>query len=669
MQHEKWLARIWIWRLFTILVINCHSYDTTFQHKNEMDVAFSVESSARGAAVNLTCLSKECRPKSWTSFVNEQPSYSPEYGINFLPSAQSWWEPGKDDGIVLQEIHEITKSVLITKVFNTWYAFTYAAEMSWWLDQTKPGRIIVMTVRRSGTYGLSPALRTLAGYGSVLAPFAPAHALWIWIFVKGGKTILECVIDNPFPLKTSLATLHGHASLQNSSMFKAVHEHVHVVHARICNTYPALKSVCEYNSFLKMAQGSSATPQLQGGFKINSELIGILVCAGGSIQHLAYTLQSLLNCSLVSKSIIFVAVGTDRRTGIPNSAIISLLTILHLPYKIIQLPLSATSINHHLFQYYKNAWIAAVEAFPKAKYIAFLDEDVEVSRDWLDFLLHSAPVLERDPTVWCVTGVVAHRFLHPDPHIILRALQQPGWGFLLLAKDVKAAIALWPDTSTVSVLYDNFIYQVVGQGRECIYPVVNRARHYGVGVNTLPQLHQLYFLDHVLHSGEKVMLPPPETLVLSMYEERVKAQLKRAIPLARNPCAPGFLIPPPSESGRDFVFYFYLDNLKFAPEWATLAECIGAWPYSTQGMHQGCAELPQAWGGSLWLVGVPYSPYSYYKPPHIPVWHPNNTDEFFEEQSEFIASISLPVNLPNRTFAFGMSDLLQKSKFSEDGTE
>ncbi|XP_068244043.1 protein O-linked-mannose beta-1,2-N-acetylglucosaminyltransferase 1-like [Palaemon carinicauda] len=643
-----------LWRYMVLLALS--SICPASHHKNAVRrLSFELVSSTKGTTLKTYCPLGDCRATSQTriSFVDHtlQPLVNPSEDQDLTTQKQPW-EPGRNDGIVVQVIHEITSEILITKTFNTWNPFTYAKFLVWWLEQVRPGRVITMAIHRSGTAGLGPAIPALVSLGSVLIPYSPPHALWTWIFIKGGKTVLESVTS--YTESMWHANLSSHSYIQKPQPYSSYLENLRTFsHSYICNKCAAIRSVCD-DEYLERNLA-------RGNFKTNIYKTGILLCAGGNIQHLAYTLYRLFSNPEITKSMVLVAVGTDYLTGNPNSFILLLLDILKLNYMIIHVPRGAPSINHHLFQYYRKSWEAAVRTFPEAKYLAFLDEDVEVSSDWFALLMDVAPALEKDSSLWCISGTTAsHRSIHGGPRTLLRALRQPGWGFLLQMSSVKEAVSLWPRDSNISVLYDNFLYTVLAKGRECIYPAISRARHYGVGVNTVPQIHQLYFLDFPLYDGNRVKFPPIDTLTWDTYEKRVMLQLQKAKPITRDPCAPGFLTPSDFDFASDYVFYFYMDSITEAPEWTLLAECVGTWPYSTQGMHRGSVELPQFGRGSLWLVGVPFSPYSALKPLNIPVWKPKFDDDYLNRQMMFIAALYLQSNSNNRTLERSKLELFQK---------
>lgn len=564
------------------------------------------------------------------------------------------------DGIAVVVVNEKSGSVLLRKTFSTWNVFTYAHDLVWWISRVQPGRLVVMTVHRAGTHGIGAALPTLTSLGSLLISYAPPRALWVWVFIAGGRTILETIAPNSKWFYKSYAELYAHSYTElsyhdTSSAVIAKND----LHYDLCEMEAAMGSFCDNHKrkTLSAVQPMHLPPTKESDVAHN---IGVVVCAGGRVQYLANTLTKLLDNDGILRLNILVIIGRDPSNGGPNSSVISLLELLHVKYKVLDIPGDVPSVNHGLFQFYRKAWSTGITTFSGLHYIAFLDEDVEVSRDWLKMLSHFAPTLDTDPSLWCVSGSApGHRNIFPDPQIFLRGFRQPGWGYLFSMAEARSMVSKWPDTSSVSLLYDDFLYRVMSRGRECIFPALSRSHHYGVGVNTVPEIHQLYFLDQPLHNGERVHLPPVEQLTQKQYEKRVKSSLERATPIVRNPCAPGFLVPPSAQDSKHFVFYFLMEDPKNTPEWPTLAECIGAWPYSTQSHHHGCFEVPQPWGGSLWLVGVPYSRYSYLRPSGVPIWKVISQQEL-DLATSFSNSLRIPPKV-NRTLSLAETDLFMKT--------
>ncbi|CAL4129378.1 unnamed protein product [Meganyctiphanes norvegica] len=538
------------------------------------------------------------------------------------------------DGLVMSVFHEDTGEILLTRTFQTWSAYAHAQDLVWWLGRVQTGRLVVLMIKQGGTYGLEAAYPTLRKLGSLLVGHTPPRALWIWIFVNGGQTISETL--HPVTLWWVKPPTRPPISLYTHGIYvKKVNEEntnpedLRVVKNYFCEKHGAMGKICDIS-----------TTQVSPLHAVEKESeFGVVISAGGRVQYLANAIEHLLLCPELTINNIVVALSIDFKSGIPNPSAISLLKSYGIRYSIVNTP-DIPSINHRLFQFYRGVWRVALATFPLSKYLVFLDEDVSVSKTWMYTLLHAAPTLDVDSSLWCISGTgAAHPDIFHDPKVLLRADKQAGWGFLVRADDVHMAVESWPDDSNVSVLYDTYLHFEVGQGRECIYPSMARARHYGVGINTIGYLHQRYFLDLPLYDGPPVQLTPINQLIKDSYEMRIDTRIKSATPITQDPCTKDFLqILFPGSSSQDYILYFILSSTKTVA-WTMLAECLGAWPYNLDGHHNWMWELPQSWGGSLFLVGVPASPYSRYRPKGYTIWPPNNEDSFFDKQERFSQSL------------------------------
>ena len=56
------------------------------------------------------------------------------------------------------------------------------------------------------------------------------------------------------------------------------------------------------------------------------------------------------------------------------------------------------------FQHYKRSLSTTFDTYPKAKAIIILEEDLDVSKDIFDYFSQTLPVLEADPSLYCVSA-------------------------------------------------------------------------------------------------------------------------------------------------------------------------------------------------------------------------------------------------------------------------
>lgn len=564
-------------------------------------------------------------------------------------------------------LNEWTGQILLRKVFPTWNAFSFSDDLLWWLKRIQKGRLVLMFVQKSGTYGLKRAIKYMKECGSLFVEFLPPSGFWIWVWINGGKTLLEAVSSDKRINKDLWTDIFCTLSDAISIHFKSAQKQDRV---KFCQSVEGMGKTCSFGlpdiktsrvinqvSKLKILQNRIRKLFLEPSSKIKptkylkakANEIGIVVCAGSRYQYLNEALQALFNCTEIDRENIIVVVGIDFWTKSPNLKTIALLNMLNLTYHVVlqHLFFSNNKIpaKYLNFMYYKQAWSTAVEVFSTKKYLAFVDEDVAVRGDWMRFILHTAPLLQLDSTLWCITGSAAN-VLGKSSNKLARGWRQVGWGFLLLREEVIKAVQKWPTFPTYSTLFDSWLLKEVTGDRECVFPSISHTHHFGIGLNIIPELHEKYFIDEPLSPGNTFNYTPIKSLIKENYERFVHESVKNAKILKKDPCALGFL--EELDSTSDYVFYFALYNKWDAPEWTFLSECIGTWPYSTHGMHKGSMAIPLQSERILWLVGVPLSPYSIYKPPGHPVWEPGN-DEDVEKQIKFTNNFYHLPNFSNRS--------------------
>lgn len=578
-----------------------------------------------------------------------------------------------DDGISLIVLNEITGKILLQKTFPTWIAFSFTSDLLWWLKRIQYGRIVVMFIKKSGIYGLSKARKFLKRNGSLFIDFLPPNSLWIWVWIYGGKTLVE--VASRVSVKKYLNRniwADFYLKLSNYSRFKPDSPY-NINWKEFCGRVEGMGNICERNietfgqfSKIYKKHKQKIYPRTNDIIVSNiirnvynnldktidyatSNDIGIIVCAGNRYQYLSETLHSLLTCPGIRKENIFIVLGVNYYTGEADQNSIALLNLLKLPFEIV---LSSSknfklkSIKYFNFLYYKYAWEVGLNVFRDKEYLAFVDEDVTVSKDWFNFLLHTAPILKVDKSVWCVTGTAAHGLGGP-PNYLMRGWRQVGWGFLILRSEVQKTVNIWPESPTFSTLFDSWLLKEVSKNRECIFPAISHSHHFGIGLNIIPELHERYFINEPVTNGSTKNYTPINQLIQSNYKKFVNNSIRNSIPLIKDPCSDGFLEDLTSLS--DFAFYFRLTDKWDAPEWTFLAECLGTWPYSTHGMHEGAMHIFLKSGRLLWLVGTPLSPYSVHKPKEYQIWTPDDED-FIEKHTKFSEKfITLP-SFVNKSF-------------------
>lgn len=561
------------------------------------------------------------------------------------------------DGLVLRVINEKNGLTILHRPFQTWNIFSHGMDLMFWLERLQTGRIAVLTVRKSGLIGLFFVRNALSRMGSVFVDTAPVHDMWTWVWVVGGKTLLESLqsynsvlfshtlahyVEKVITIKptsesdSDLQRYNTHVNVhvnqykqrKNQSFIPNIRHHKshhnrHNIQESLCETLGALGSYCQKNYYNELKQPTESKKN------ITESKIGIVVCAGVRIQYLIATLQSLFNAILVHKTNVLVTLGSSFESNTLHDNIIALLVDLSLEYRVVESFQDSKNRTPdkfvQSFHFYRQSWLIASEYFHDMDYIAFLDEDVIVSKDWLWVLSHAAPVLEEDSSLWCVTGTNGVLQTGGDPSKLLRGVKQPGWGFLVTKSTVVEAVLKMEVGA--AALYDVWLMQGFAKGRECVFPEVARTKHFGVGVSTLPDIHQRFSLEVKMYDGPQIEMTPISKLVCKNYSNNLIYELQHSKLHSNNPRKSGFFEIASTEHSQVYVFPYVLRRSTNFFEWTVLADCIGLYPHSTQGMHEYTVRISLERGNALWLIGVPISKFTPYLPKHYLVWNPGISKE------------------------------------------
>ncbi|XP_068243947.1 protein O-linked-mannose beta-1,2-N-acetylglucosaminyltransferase 1-like [Palaemon carinicauda] len=383
--------------------------------------------------------------------------------------------------------------------------------------------------------------------------------------------------------------------------------------------------------------------------------IPVILTAGSRHQYLRHTLTTLLSTPGIQLVDLHVILGDAPPPTI------KLLNLLKVKYTILSV---SGNHNNKLFIYYRNVYEYAARTFPKAPAVIFLDEDVEVSPDFFSYMSQTLWLLKEDPSIYCINAYSATGIngLSHHPSRVFRGSVQVEWGYAISLDFIREALSVWPKAAhgIKIILYDYFLYTFASKGRECVYPEVGRSFHYGAGTNTMTNLitMETAFLNKTLVQEFGVKLSNVDRLLEDHWKEDLQRNISQATVLVGNPCKRD-LLPKSLNSTHDinlFVFYYQLnkfeENGKDIPDVSQFYHlycCFGAWSISEQGQHKGVGILSLATNATLYLVGVPYSPYSSLKPSWVPLWdiHGIPEEEFITVEDNMLHREKFTVHVPN----------------------
>lgn len=172
--------------------------------------------------------------------------------------------------------------------------------------------------------------------------------------------------------------------------------------------------------------------------------------------------------------------------------------------------------NARISQHYKASLTATFNLFPDAEYAIVLEEDLDVSPDFLSYFAQTIHLLEDDPTLYCVSAWNDQGYEHTarDPSLLYRVETMPGLGWILSRRLYKEELETrWP---TPEKLWDWDMWMRlpdIRHGRECIVPDVSRTYHFGSsGINMNSYFQDIYFKKHAFNTQPKVALQNTDRL-------------------------------------------------------------------------------------------------------------------------------------------------------------
>lgn len=144
----------------------------------------------------------------------------------------------------------------------------------------------------------------------------------------------------------------------------------------------------------------------------------------------------------------------------------------------------------YIAQHFRSAMRTMFDEFGFEQVI-FLEEDIEVSKDFFSYFAAMLPVLREDPTLYCVSAWNDNgaKALVSDPRLAYRTDFFPGLGWMLRKSVWEEVRERWPDA-----YWDEFMRRPdVRLERKCIRPDVSRSYTFGEEGTSEGQ----FFSDHL----------------------------------------------------------------------------------------------------------------------------------------------------------------------------
>lgn len=572
-------------------------------------------------------------------------------------------------GIHVVVLNQYDGLIMSQRLFDT-YSSWQDDELCLYLRQIQDGRIVVFAVRDEASFKLaqnSPARQLLQQLGSKLI----GQLQWrdMWAFVVRKNTLSETSEQLASPeSSTRWRTSHHNQRLMNLAEGLSKSRHfsewapplelqveVPLVLDRppaeckwsqskrpederrrqFCSRIEGYGRVCDckYPATISFKQKPLDRWQLAQ--------VPIVVIASNRPYYLFRMLRSLLQADGVDPHMITVFIDGFYEEPLAVCKLFNLRAVQQRPLASSR---GSSRISHH----YKTSLTSTFELFPRAEFVIIFEEDLDVSRDVMLYFNQTLEVLQREPSLYCVSAWNDQGYEHSsghDPSLVYRIETMPGLGWMLSRRLYKEELEpRWPSAEQPHD-WDMWIRTApIRRGRECLIPDISRTFHFGSsGTNINSYFQRQYFSKHNFYLSGSSSSAPVRFNTSQLYEQNYERLMERLISegdlistkgqqlnatqqldylcsMATTPVDDDANLNTNQQtiskgSKANVIFIEMIDANDFR-NWLKLAKCWRLWDLDARGQHRSTWRLFLG-GRPLVVVGVPAAPYSHLKPAHL----------------------------------------------------
>ncbi|KAG7159970.1 O-linked-mannose beta-1-2-N-acetylglucosaminyltransferase 1-like 25 [Homarus americanus] len=538
-------------------------------------------------------------------------------------------------GLYFVLLNQYDGSVIMNKVFN-FHEYAYNVGVPSLFTSLSSGRIMVLAVKLDAGLNMPQGVRQLLQeFGSRWAHHLHFRSYLAWVLTSRGPTLGEGNVD-PYEITTENEDVDnletwtnegrrdGPVKVQSNIFASPVYLEVTVPlviegdcwgereRAVFCRSHDGYGDLCHCQHPAPLTYHPH---QLENTVIDN---VPVVIVASSRPQELYRCLVTVLRQEGGDVSRVLVLLDGY------NTELIALLQLLGVKYQVNNMEgrtfiSRSARISHH----YRFSLHALFNSFPNASKAIVLEEDLLVSPDFFSYFNQTSWLLEADPSIFCISAWndlgALHTATHPSR--LYRVETHAGYGWMLTRELFDFIYPIWPSP------YKNHDWDIwlrspnLRAGRECVVPDVSRTFHNGMmGTHIKGVMTHSHFTAHPVTAVPAIPLHNVHRMKLDEYEEDLYHTLEGDtvyfLNSTHHPCTESYI--PRNFTAGPVVLFISMTSDNDYPTWLKFGACLGVWNIDIRSHHRGMFRFT-FYNTELFIIGYPFSDYSYLKPSWVHV--------------------------------------------------
>nr|XP_045596190.1 protein O-linked-mannose beta-1,2-N-acetylglucosaminyltransferase 1-like [Procambarus clarkii] len=547
---------------------------------------------------------------------------------------------------------------MATAAYMTWLSTT-DRQFTETLQKIQDGRLLVILGAPDFTLFLEEAtIRVLEEMGALYIDRLAYKDVWCLLVHKGGGVLQEALVTslpqrNLSKFDVSPLTLHVSVPRKTQRTCGWYGSQGMEERAVFCQTYEGYDNFCSCDD-----PPWSPQPHSPVEYEMK-EVIPVAIVTARRLPHVLRQVGQVWASPGGTNTPITIFVDGH------NPEAQALAALLHLP--LVQhydaVPRGSTNrISYHV----RFVLTKVFELYPEADKAIILEDDLDLSPDFIPYFHQTASLLETDPKLLCVNAYNYNAFNHTalDPTRLYRVHGFPNYGWMVRKAVAQEMVSKWAALNS-GIDWDQWVRAAIMGDRDILVPEIPRTKHRGGGgVHVTGIEQEQYYNQRPLNALLNVTLDLHGAELYRYIKFHVNnIRTANVVRFAQHPCKE--ITIPRHQVNQSFVVYVHREEMSNKTVWShyVASRCLGF------NDRNSCDHLQMMYTGSfygnqLYIIMCPFSPYCLTKDPAdvykvteedvtYATYHPFRDTTTTMTLSERVTPVSLAdeVNLTNLVYS------------------